>query len=137
MRYLNGNQAMKNIIKGLYYYYSYGATSNVAYFKTLSVLVLAIFLHFMQLRIALLKYTNIKVDLPFTETNRYTQYLIMFLLMVPIYLLLRKLLPEQSLKEHNLSKQKLIQGRNVFFLYALSSLLLLIVLVWEFIKFKK
>ncbi len=120
---------MKNIIRGLYYYYSYGATADVAYLKTLGVLVLTIFLHFIQLRIALFKYSNIQMDLPFADVNRYTKYLVIFLLMVPVYLLLRKLIPEKSLKEHDLSEKQLNNGKNIFFLYGIISIAILAVLL--------
>lgn len=127
---------MKQVIRGLYYYYSYGATADIAYFKTLGVLVLAIFLHFMHIRIALLKYASIEVNLPFTSESRFVRYLVILLLMVPVYLVLRKLLPENYLKEHSLSQKQLVRGRNIFLLYVIASIAILIALVWESIKWK-
>jgi len=128
---------MKKLLRGLYHYYSYGATADIAYFKTLSVLALAVFLHFMQIRIALQKYTSLKLDLPFTGESRYTKYLVVFLLMLPIYLVLRQLLPEKSLKEHDLSQEQLAEGKNIFFLYGIVSIVILVALVWDSVKLKK
>jgi len=127
-----------NVIRGLYFYYSTGATYRIPYFKTISVLTLVILLHFFQIGIIIYKLSGIKIDLfSMPDTSKAAKYLFLFLYLVPIYLILTRVFPKKSLINHNLDDSFLRKQRNIFFYYGILNVILLLILISDKISFNK
>jgi len=133
---------MKNFIlkriQGLHHYYSTGATADIPYFKTISVFLFLIFLHYLELAFLLNRFTATKFDLfPFTAgAGRGLRSLIIFLCFLPFYLLITWLFPNKTVASYSYSDDKLVTYRNQFFLYSGFLLVAIIATIWPSIKFR-
>ena len=132
---------MKNFIlkrlQGLHHYYSTGATAGIEYFKTMSVFLLLIFLHYLQLAFLLNRFAAIEFDLfPFSsDAGKGLRLLIIFLCFLPVYVLITWLFPKRIVASYSYSEDKLVKFRNQFFLYAVLLLVAIIATIWPSIKF--
>lgn len=126
---------MISLVRGLYFYYSTGATKQIAYFSTISALVLLVFLHILQAGIALQRFFGIGVALfPLPDVGRAWKYLLMFLYFAPIYIVLSWIFTKDKLAFGHLNASLLRRSRNRFFLYAIFNLLLLVALLSDRIR---
>ena len=125
-------------IQGLYNYYSTGATADIPYFKTMSVFLLLIFLHYLELAFLLYRFADAKFDLfPFTAgAGRGLRALIIFVCFVPIYILITWLFPKSMVTAYSYSDDKLATYRNQFFFYAGFLLVAIIATIWPSIMFR-
>lgn len=132
---------MKNFIlkriQGLHNYYSTGATADIPYFKTMSVFLFLIFLHYLELAF-LLKRFDTKFDLfPFAVVaGQGLRALVIFLCFLPVYALITWLFPKTTVASYAYSDDKLVAYRNQFFLYACFLLVAIISTIWPSIKFR-
>ena len=128
---------MVNWVRGLYYYYSTGATKSIPYFSTISALVLMIVLHLMQIGVILKRFFDISVSLfSMPDVHRGIKYLLLALYFAPIFVILLKVFPREKIAESHLSDIELRKNRNYFFVYAIANVLLLIGLLADKIKLK-
>lgn len=128
-----------NYVRGLYYYYSSGASFRIPYFSTIAALTFLVFLHFIQISIALKRFFSVSIDIfPIPDNiHRGFKYVILGLYFVPIYLLLTKVFPESRLRENDLSNDELRKYRYGYFIYLGLNVLLIVLLISDKIIFKK
>lgn len=128
-----------NSVRGLYFYYSKGQTRSIPYFSTISLLVLMLFIHLLQIGVVLKRFYGIEVEIaPMPgETPRAFKYLLLALYFTPVYICLTFAFPIEKLKQPSLEQAQLKRYRNYFFIYAFLNLCILILLVADKITFGK
>lgn len=131
------NNKILNVVRGLYYYYATGATSRIPYFSTISACVLVLFIHTLQISIALKRFFNISIDIPIPNVHRGIKYLILALYFAPIYFLLTRIFTLNEVEHNNLSEAQQKKNRNAFFIYAVLNIVLLLLLLSDKIVFSK
>ena len=114
-----------------YRYYSKGPRANIPYFSALCSMTLLGFFHLMQLLIVL-----DKVDLIPTEktNNIWTKRLIMFLAMLPIYLIMTRLFRKEDIaplkEKYDYNWDKVFSGNIWLIVYGITSFALIFVLTF-------
>ena len=131
--------SIQNRIRGLYFYYSSGATSRIPYFSTISALVIMLFLHFLQVGIILHRLFDVQIDiLPLPDDGpRIMKYVFIALYFAPIYFGLTLFFKKADLDQPIRDLSEMHKYRNQFFIYALANGCLTILLILDKIVFRK
>ncbi len=114
-----------------YRYYSKGSRANIPYFSALCSMTLLGFFHLMQLLIVL-----DRVDLIPTEktNNIWIKRLIMFLTMLPIYLIMTRLFKKEDIaplkEKYDYNWDKVFSGNVWLIVYSITSFALVFVLTF-------
>jgi hypothetical protein len=119
-------------LQGLYFYYSSGATAGVQYVKTISVFLLLLFLHYLELFFLLSSLFDLKIDLfPMPENaGKGLRGIFILIYFAPVYFILTILFPESVLNSPNVQQDQLVKYKNQFFIYALLLLVIILVTIW-------
>ncbi len=122
-----------NVVRGLYY----GTGELNSYFKTISMLTLMILIHLFQIGIIIYKLSGAKIDFfPMPDIHRAAKYLFMFLYLTPIYLVLTQVFPKKALINHDMDNTSLKKQRNIFVVYSIVNVLILVALISDKIRFQ-
>ena len=111
-----------------YRYYSTGATKDIPYFSTLCAMAMIAFMHLMQLLI-LTHQVDRFIPIKSTDTKT-TKYLIMALVLLPIFLLLSLILKKEELKSLSYPADKIRKGNIFLVAYIVLTMALLIILIF-------
>jgi hypothetical protein len=109
-----------------YRYYSTGATKDIPYISTLCALVMLLGLHLFQLLVLF-----DKVDLLPTsgKNTRAENFLIIFLCLIPIFLLMAFLVKKSELQQMNYEESRIKKGNLFLIIYIIASIATLLLLV--------
>jgi len=114
-------------LQGLHFYYSTGATAASPYTRTMSVLLLLCFLHYVEIFLLLVRVFEIKAELiPAPEgAGKGLRAFFIIIYSAPVYFVLTVLFPKGQVSESSIPDERLIKYRNQFFAYGMTLLLII------------
>lgn len=119
-----------NFVMYLFYkYYSKGGTKRIPYFSALCATVFLIYIHIFQILIV----ANAVDVLPMKKENsRVLNYGMLALFLLPIFFVVSYLVKERDLRNQHYDESKMKRGGIYLVVYAITSFILLFVLMFAF-----